>query len=188
VSAVFRPIVAALAAVVLLAACGAEDGGDTKPVEYARSVCSGLAGWRDGVAADSAELTRSLGAAADVTTVRARYTRFFSAAVRRTDQLISTVSAAGAPDVDHGNGYSRHLTSALKQARTGLATAQRSFGRLPATDLAAYAAGARKIRDSLGAVFGRVGSTLDQLGGTYTDHDLNQAFATEPACQRLSGS
>jgi hypothetical protein len=188
VSAVFRPIAAALAAVVLLCACGAKDAGDTKPAQYAQSVCSGLAGWRDGVAADSAELTRSLGAAADVTTVRARYTRFFSATVRRTDQLISTVSAAGAPDVDHGNGYSRDLTSALRQARTGLATAQRSFGALPATDLAAYAAGARKIRDSLGAVFGQVGTTLDHLGSTYTDDDLNRAFTTQPACQRLSGS
>jgi hypothetical protein len=188
VSAVLRPIAAALAAAVLLTACGAEDAGDTKPAQYAHSICAGLTGWRDGVAADSAELTRSLDDAADVATVRSRYTRFFSATVRRTDQLISTISAAGAPDVEHGNGYSRDLTSALHQARTGLATAQRSFGVLPATDLAGYAAGARKVRDSLGAVFGQVGTTLDHLGSTYTDGDLNRAFSAEPACQRLSGS
>jgi hypothetical protein len=188
VSAVFRPIPAVLASAVLLTACGAQDAGDTKPAQYARSICSGLAGWRDGIAGDSAELSRSLDGANDVATVQARYQRFFRATVRRTDQLISTVSAAGAPAVDHGNGYSRDLAAALRQARAGLAAAQKSFGTLPTTDLAAYAAGARKIRDSLGAVFDQVGSSLDHLDSTDTDGDLNRAFGDEPACRRLSGS
>lgn len=184
----FRPIAAAVVAFVLLTACGPEDVGDTDPAQYARSVCSGLGTWRDGVAADSAELTRSLGTAADVATVRSRYGRFFTSTVRRTDQLIRGIGSAGAPEVDHGRGYSRDLTAALQQARSGLATAQMSFAALPTTDLAGYAAGARKIRDSLGGVFGRVGSALDRLGRTYDDADLNRAFGDEPACQRLSGS
>jgi hypothetical protein len=186
VSAVFRPIAAALAGLVLLTACGAEDAGDSEPAGYARSVCADLVGWRDGVAADSVQLTRSLDSAADVTTVRARYSRFFTATVRRTDQLIGAVDAAGAPKVDHGRGYSRDLAAALRQARAGLATAQKSFAALPAADLTAYAAGARKIRDSLGGMFGQVGTALDKLGTTYTDKDLNRAFGAEPACQRLS--
>jgi hypothetical protein len=188
VFAVFRPIAAVLAGLVLLTACGAEDVGDTEPARYARSVCSGLSGWRDGVAADSAALTHSLDNAADVPTVRTRYSRFFSATVRRTDQLIGAVDSAGAPKVDHGRGYSRDLTTALRQARTGLATAQKSFAALPAVDLAAYAAGARTIRDSLGGVFSQVGTALDKLGSTYTDKGLNRAFGDEPACQRLSGT
>jgi hypothetical protein len=188
VSAVFRPIAAAVAAIVLLTACGPEDAGDTDAARYARSVCSGLGTWRDGVAADSAELSRSLGSAADVATVRSRYGRFFTSTVHRTDQLIRGIEAAGAPEVDHGRGYSRDLTAALAKARSGLATAQKRFSALPTTDLAGYAAGARTIRDSLGAVFGQVGSALDQLGRTYDDADLNRAFADEPACQRLSGS
>ena len=59
---------------------------------------------------------------------------------------------------------------------------------MPTNDLAGYAAGARKIRDSLGAVFTQVGATLDQLGRTYTSADLNRTFDDEPACQRLSGT
>jgi hypothetical protein len=187
VSAVFRPIAAALVAVVLLTGCGPEDAGDTDPARYARSVCSGLATWRDGVAADSAELTGSLGTATDVATVRSRYGRFFTSTVRRTDQLVHGIGSAGAPEVDHGQGYALDLVAALEQARSGLATAQKNFSTLPTTDLAAYAAGARKLRDSLGAVFGRVGSALDQLGRTYDAADLNRAFGDEPACQRLSG-
>jgi hypothetical protein len=188
VSAVFRPIAAGLVAVVLLTACGPEDAGDIEPADFARSVCAGLTSWRDGVATDSAQLTRSLGGANDVATVRSRYGTFFSSTVHRTDQLIRAVDDAGAPKVDHGSGYSRDLTAALERARSGLASAQKSFAALPATDLAGYAAGARKIRDSLGGVFTQVGATLDQLGRTYTSADLNRAFGDEPACQRLSGS
>jgi hypothetical protein len=186
VSAVLRPIAAGLAAVVLLTACGPEDAGDTEPADFARSVCAGLTSWRDGVAADSADLTRGLGGAVDAATVRARYGRFFASAARRTDQLIRAVDAAGAPKVDHGRGYSRALTAALERTRSGLATAQKSFAALPTSDLAGYAAGAREIRDSLGGLFTQAGTALDQLGETYTSADLNRAFGDEPACQRLS--
>jgi hypothetical protein len=190
VSAVLRPLAAALAvAAVLTTACsGAEDAGGTEPERYAQAVCTGLVGWRDGVAGDSRALTTSLGRAADVATVRDRYSRFFAGTVRRTDQLIGTVTAAGAPDADHGNGYARDLTAALRQARAGLAAAQQKFAALPTTDLAAYAAGARAVRDSLGTLFTQVGGTLDQLGGRYTDSGLNRAFRDDPACQRLGST
>ena len=185
-----RPFAAALAvtAALLATACGAEDAGDVAPGTYAQSVCSGLVGWRDGVAADSAELTGSLGKAADVATVRARYARFFDATVRRTDQLLGTVRDAGAPEADQGNGYARDLTAALERTRAGLAAAQKTFAALPTDDLGRYAAGARRVRDSLGTLFSQVGTTLDQLGGTYTDSGLNRAFRDDPACQRLSGT
>jgi hypothetical protein len=185
---VFRPIAAGLVAVVLLTACGPEDAGDTEPADFARSVCAGLTSWRDGVSTDSAELTRSLGGANDVATVRSRYGRFFSSSVQRTDRLIRAVDAAGMPKVDHGRGYSRDLAAAVESARSGLAAAQKSFAALPTGDLAGYAAGARRVRDSLGGVFTQVGTTLDQLGRTYTSADLNRAFGDEPACQRLSDS
>jgi hypothetical protein len=188
VSAVFRPIAAALAAAVLLTACGDEEAGDVEPARYARAVCSGLVAWEDGVAADSAQLGRSLDGLTDAATVRSRYTRFFTATVRRTDRLLGTVESAGAPNADHGLGYSRDLTAALQRTRTGLAGAQKTFAALPTGDRTAYAAGARKIRDSLGTLFTQVGATLDQLGSTYTDSGLNRAFRDEPACQRLSGT
>jgi hypothetical protein len=188
VSAVFRPLAAGLVVIVLLTACGPEDAGDTEPADFARSVCAGLANWRDGVAADSAELTRGLDGTSDLATVRSRYGHFFTTTVRRTDQLIHALDKAGAPKVDHGRGYSHDLAAALERARSGLASAQKSFVALSTADLAGYAAGARKIRDSLGAVFTQVGTTLDQLGRTYTSADLNRAFGDEPACQRLTGS
>lgn len=185
----FRPIFAVLSvSAVLATACGATDAGDVKPVAYAQAICTGLVGWRDGVAADSTVLSRSLADAADIATVRSRYATFYTAAVRRTDELIGTLKSAGAPDADHGLGYSRDLTAALVKARTGLAAAQKAFAALPTDDLGAYAEGARTVRDSLGTVFGQVGTTLEQLGGTYTDSGLNRAFRENPACQRLSPS
>jgi hypothetical protein len=186
---VFRPIFAVVTlSAVLATACGATDAGDVEPAAYARSVCSGLIGWRDGVAADSTALSRSLADAADVATVRSRYALFFTAAVRRTDEVIGTLKSSGAPDADHGLGFSRDLTAALVKARTGLAGAQKAFAALPTGDLGAYAEGARTVRDSLGTVFGQVGTTLEELGGTYTDSGLNRAFRENPACQRLSGT
>lgn len=108
--------------------------------------------------------------------------------VRRTDQLIGTVRAAGAPDADRGLGYARDLAAALDRTRAGLAAAQTRFAALPTGDLRRYAAGARGVRDSLGTLFSQVGATLDELGGTYTDSGLNRAFRDEPACQRLTGT
>ena len=183
-----RRIAAALVVIVLLTACGPEDTGDTEPAAFARSVCAGLTSWRDGVATDSTELSRSLSGSNDMAGVRARYGRFFRSAARRTDELIRAVDAAGAPKVDRGRGYARDLTAALERARSGLATAQKSFAALPTGDLAGYAAGARKIRDSLGVVFTQIGTALDQLGRTYTSAELSRAFGDEPACQRLSGT
>ena len=158
-----------------------------KPADFARSVCAGLTNWRDGVATDSAELSHSLGTAGDLPTVRSQYWHSLTSSVRRTHELIHTVDAAGAPRSTTG-AATHDLVDALESARAGLAAAQKSFAALPTGDLAAYAAGARKIRDSLGGVFTRVGTTLDQLGRTYTSADLNRAFGDEPACQRLSGS
>ena len=184
----FRPLIPALVLLLLLSGCGAENAGDVEPERYAQQVCSGLVGWRDGIAGDSAQLTASLQGAADVATVRSRYTRFFGGAVRRTDEVLATVRAAGAPDADQGLGYARDLTAALERTRTGLADARKTFGALPTDDLAAYAAGARRVRDSLGTLFSQVGGTLDQLGSTYTDSGLNGAFRDDPACQRLTGA
>lgn len=183
-----RPILPAVAVLLLLAGCGAKETGDVEPAAYAQAVCTGLVGWRDGVAGDGAQLTGSLQGAADLGTVRARYTRFFSSAVRRTDEVLGTVRDAGAPDADRGLGYARDLTAALESTRTGLVDAQKTFGALPTDDLTAYAAGARKARDSLGTLFSQVGTTIDQLGDTYTDSDLNGAFRDQPACRRLTGA
>lgn len=174
-------------AVVLATACGPTDAGEAEPAAYAQAVCSGLSSWQQGIAGDSAELTRSLQAATAVPAVRARYTGFYAATVRRTDALLGTVRQAGAPAADHGLGYARDLTAALVRTRAGLADAQARFAALPTGDLRSYAAGAATVRDSLGTLFTEVGGTLDRLGGTYTDSSLNSAFRDEPACQRLAG-
>ena len=187
VSAVFRSILSAVVLLLVLSGCAAENAGDVEPERYAQQVCTGLVGWRDGIAADSAQLTGSLQGAAGVASVRARYTRFFAGAVRRTDELIATVRSAGAPNADEGLGYARDLIAAVERTRVGLAAAQKAFAALPTDDLAAYAAGARRVRDSLSTLFVQVGSTLDQLGGTYSDSGLNSAFGNDPACQRLTG-
>ena len=98
------------------------------------------------------------------------------------------VKDAGAPKADHGLRLLPRPHRALERTRTGLDAAQTSFAALPIGNLSAYAAGARKVRDSLGTLFTQVGTTLDQLGQTYTDGGLNRAFRDEPACQRLSGA
>lgn len=179
-----------LVAIVLTAtvACGGpENGGSADPKAYAKAVCSGLSTWQQGVTSDSTTLSSALrSATSDVATVRRRYTDFYAGTTRRTDELIRVVRAAGAPEVDNGLGYARDLTAALTQARKGLADAQTRFARLPASDLRSYAAGAAKVRDSLGTVFTDVGTSLDRLGTSYTDSDLVEAFRDEPDCQRLS--
>jgi hypothetical protein len=180
------PFVAFLVA-GLVSACGPSNGGDVSAEDYAKSVCAGLLSWRQGVAGDSARLSRDLQAgAADVATVKAKYTAFFQGAVRRTDTLLTAVGKAGAPKVDNGTSYARDLQAALAQTRTGLASAQRRFAALPVDNLRSYAAGAAKIRDELGTVFLGVGTALDQLGKTYPDKGLNKAFENDGDCKSLA--
>ena len=182
-----RRVLFVVIVLLAVAGCGVSDGGDREPRAYARSVCSALLVWRLGVTADSTRLSNALSAGAiDVATVKARYTTFFAGTVRRTDQLIAAVKAAGVPRADHGVGYARDLAAALAQARKGLADARTRFARLPAGDLKSYAAGAAKVRDSLGTVFTEVERSLDRLGSTYTASDLNGAFRDEPDCRSLS--
>lgn len=167
--------------------CGPSNGGDTAAEDYAKSVCAGLLSWRQGVTNDSAQLSRQLQAsAADVGTVKAKYTAFFQGVVRRTDALLSAVDRAGAPKVDDGSGYARDLRAALTEARTGLASAQRRFAALPTNNLRSYAAGAAKTRDDLGTIFVGVGEALDRLGRTYPDKGLNEAFEEQPDCKSLA--
>jgi hypothetical protein len=180
------PVVAFLLAGAMLG-CGPSNGGDTSSEDYAKGVCAGLLSWRQGVASDSARLSRELQAgAADIATVKAKYTAFFQAVVRRTDTLLAAVSKAGAPKVDNGTAYAHDLQAALAKTRTGLATAQRRFAGLPINDLRSYAAGAAKVRDDLGTVFLGVGTALDQLGKTYPDKGLNQAFEQQADCKSLT--
>ena len=178
-----------MVAIVLatVAGCGVENGGDAEPKAYAKAVCSGLVAWRTGITADSAKLSGALSSgASDVATVKRRYADCFAGTTRRTDDLSRAVGAAGAPKVDNGVGYARDLAAALTQVRKGLADAQARFAKLPTGDLRSYAAGAAKIRDSLGTVFTDAGTSIDRLGAAYPDSHLADAFRDEPDCQRLS--
>ena len=169
-----------------LLGCGPSDAGATAPKAYAHAVCDGLATWQQGITADSTRLTQDLQAAAAVSVVRARYARFYSDAVRRTDTLLVTVRRAGAPKVDHGTGYARDLTAALSLARASLQHAKTRFAALSTSNLRAYAAGAAAIRDELGTAFVGVGTALDRLGRSYPDKTLNKAFAGDPRCTGLT--
>jgi hypothetical protein len=140
-----------------------------------------------GVAADSAELTRALGSGpSEIPTVKARYTRFFARAGRRTDDLARAIERAGAPKADNGLGYARDLATALDRTRKGISDARARFAALPTTGLRSYAAGAARVRDSLDTLFTGVGASLDRIGSTYTDPALDRAFRDEPDCRRLT--
>jgi hypothetical protein len=170
-----------------VSACSPSNGGDVPPEDYAKTICAGLLSWRQGVASDSARLSRELQAgAAEVATVKAKYTAFFQGVVRRTDLLLAAVNKAGAPKVDNGTSYAHDLQAALTKARAGLAAAQRRFAALPVNDLGSYAAGAAKARDDLGTVFLGVGTALDDLGRTYPDKGLNEAFEQQADCKSLT--
>lgn len=145
--------------------------GGSSAGEYAAAVCTALADWADGLQEQSqgfADLGTDPSAALDS----------IDAFVDQTDQLIDTISAIDAPDVEGGAQAKELLLATLTAARDSFAGLSEAFANIDPNDPQAIAEALSKYQ----AAFSDpdLSAQLDAL----QDTEIAQAFESEPACTK----
>ena len=185
-----RALVALCAVVGLCAACGGNGGGEADgeaadPGEWVESICTSLTGWRDDLQESTQEIQQSAPDLSNPEEAQSLLTTFLEDAVTRTDQLLSEVGEAGAPDVEQGTAISTELQGALEDARDVLAEARDGAQELPTDDPIAFGTGAQELAGSIQDGLNDVGQTFNQLNDRYDAPEVEEAFENSDTCSGL---
>jgi hypothetical protein len=143
--------------------------GGSSASEYAAAVCTALADWADGLQAQSQGF-------ADLGTDPSGAVDSIDAFVDQTDQLIDTISAIDAPDVEGGQQAKELLLATLTAARDSFAGLSEAFANIDPTDPQAIAEALSEYQAAFSD--SDLSAQLDAL----QDTEIARAFESEPAC------
>jgi hypothetical protein len=185
-----RALVALGAVVSLCAACGTSGGGEAggeavDPAEWVESVCTSLTGWRNDLQGSTEEIQQSSPDLSNPEEAQSLLTTFLEDAVTRTDQLLTEIGDAGAPDVEQGAAISTDLQAALEDARDVLAEARDGAQELPTDDPIAFGTGAQELAGSIQDGLNDVGQTFNKLNDQYDAPEVEEAFQSSDTCSAL---
>jgi hypothetical protein len=191
-----RLVAILLSAIALaLAAAGCSGGGSgdssasgTKPEEWASSVCGALQGWEDDLKAGSQQLSADLRSSSDLKSVKQKLLTFLEDAKKSTEEMVSDVKAAGAPDVKDGEAIQRDLESGLTEASTSFERAVTQAKKLPTNNPQALTTGLSTLAGRIQTELTATGKHFSDLEGKYDVGDLNKAMTDEPACKPFVSS
>jgi hypothetical protein len=169
-----------LSAGLLLGACG-DGGGGGDAQAYASSICTAFNAWVQDITARNQTLTQSLNPQSTPEEGKEQLQIFLDAVILDTDKLISSVNAAGVPDVDGGQQAATQIKQAAESAKTSFESARTEVGQLP-TDPAGFQAGAQQIGGQIGSSLSGVG---EQLRSRSQSEEIRQAFEESPTCAQL---
>lgn len=178
--------IVALAAAVLLGACGADDPPDgasaerVPPRSYVGDLCGAITTWMDDVQTLNDELQQLDPTSLDV--VKDTTLTFLDDVIAATDRMLSAVEAAGVPDVDDGGEAARRVSTALGAVRAALAGARDRVQGISNEDPKAFGAELQTIGEDLR-------ESLDDTTGTLESFEvpeLEEAADDVPACDRLA--
>jgi hypothetical protein len=166
-------LVAVLAA--LAAGCGGDDGSASAEEEWASSVCTPFAEWRDELRTLAGELQGSsdpLGALRDSG----------ERATAATEDLLGALEGAGPPPEASATGALESLLTGLRTAQAALSAQLEALDALPPEQAAA----------ALGLVAEQVGGVLDQMEASLgevreSSEELERAFGDAEGCDALDG-
>jgi hypothetical protein len=99
-----------------------------------------------------------------------------------TDTLISSLDAAGTPDVADGDQIRSTLSDSFEQARAALEDARNQIDALSVDDPQAFAAELTNIGTAIQTSMNGITGSLSGLSAP----ELEQAAANEPACQQMA--
>ena len=157
-------------------------GGTATPEEYVKSVCTSMSTWVNDVQTMSTEFGSSLDPSADIQTQKDAIVGLFDDMLAATDTLISSLDAAGTPDVADGDQIRSTLSDSFEQARTALEDAKNQIDALSVDDPQAFATELTNIGTAIQTSMNGITGSLSGLAAP----ELEQAAANEPACQQMA--
>lgn len=169
-----RPALAlALVAVLLLAACGGDDGGASE--EYANDVCSNLSTWVTDVQQTTTSLTDA-GLATDREDIESAVQDVGDA----TDTLVEDLQGLGPPETDDGRAAKAELDQLATELRTQVDAVQKAVdsGGGPAAIAASVLTAVSSAADAVDSTFQNL-RELDPSG------ELQDAFENADECKDL---
>jgi hypothetical protein len=186
---------AVAASVLLFAACSsdADEGGEggepatsaaAAPADaetYADTVCGALGDWMASIEEGNASLQSALENETDLENVKQGLLDFLDDTIANTDEMLSTISDGGAPDVDGGDQIHDEIVSLLGQARSAFQQARDTVDGLDASDPQALGTGLQELGTSLQSAFDDVQNPLENTDNA----ELEEAFESNEACSAL---
>jgi hypothetical protein len=170
--------------IAVLSGCGGSSksgGSKVSAADYVKSICNAVGPFEKDVQTRSAALDTSK--LTDASQGKQALQGFLSAIVADTDKAVSTLKAAGTPDVSNGSQISAALVKAFTALKGTLAQAASKASSLPTGSVTAFKAAAQSLGTSIQASMSSIGSSLNGLKSPA----LEQAAAKEPACKSLGG-
>ena len=170
-----------VAAGLFLGACGDGDGGGDAAQAYASSVCTAFSTWVQDITARNQTLTQSLNPQSTPAEGKEQLQIFLGSVIEDTEKLITSIDAAGVPDVEGGQQAATQIKGAAETARTSFQNARSEVEQLP-TDPAGFQAGAQQIGSEIGSSLSGLGQ---ELRNRAQSEEIRQAFEESPTCSRL---
>jgi hypothetical protein len=152
---------------------------------WASQVCGSVGTWLTGINDRGAQLNTDVQSVADLGAGRDLLVTFMEDVVGLTDAMLSSVEAAGAPDVENGDQLAADLLAALQPVKTTFEGAVVEAQNLPIDDPNTFSAAATELGNSITNSQGDFQAAFDALQAEYDSPELNQAFATVPECAQL---
>ena len=154
----------------------------SSPEEYVSTLCTEMQTWLTSLQEGQAEIQATVQPGASTEESQAALASFFDGAVAATEELVTSIQEAGAPDVEGGEEIAEELTSRFEEARTALEEARAEVDALPIDDPEAFRAAADELGASIQAQLQAIGAALSSL----SQEELDQAAAADPTCTALS--
>ena len=181
-----RMACATLAAGLALAGCGSHHHySGVAPKLWAQTVCDAWDSWQQDTASRLSAFktkTATLNTASDQ---RDQLVGLFDALRQTSDQMVTTVKAAGHPAVKEGPAAEDAYVSTLAAFPATYADAKTKAGGLPVDDVTKYTQGVEAISAELNTSLQQITARFSQIDRTYRDSTLTAALS-QPACKSLA--
>ncbi|MFL6127837.1 MAG: hypothetical protein ACJ73E_02080, partial [Mycobacteriales bacterium] len=153
---------------------------------YARSVCTSVRDWQQGIDSSSSTLVRSIPREEDMSAVRAEVERYYTDLAARTDGLRGAVLGAGAVDVPGGRAYADSLAAAVGDQSAAMRDLAARAGRLDVKPAAAFLVSLQRLLTGADTAVSRITAALARPAAG-TPAALRLALSDEPACAPYVG-
>jgi hypothetical protein len=153
--------------------------------QWIGQVCGTLTSWKNNLETQSNNFQAQISGSADLQQAKSGLVSFLNGAVQSTNNMISTLQAAGDASVKDGPAISQALIGGFQQIQVSFSQAQTQAQALPTDDPQAFANQAKALGTSLDNAGNTVGKNIQSAVSKYPSDKLDQEFNTNPACQSI---